>query len=355
MNIKKISLVIFVSLLAACAQDVDSAGTLSSDLSSTETALSIEKIERKLYLNVPKYEMDSFVISGKASSNITITAKIKSKTVEKVTSSDRGTFEMSGSIPDSGQIEYVISDGTTTENIFIQSNSLRKQLKAERDEAYNNKLIAQKDKEKAAEEVEAAKKKAEEEEATKKSEADKKAKEESDAQEAAKQAEADRIAKEESEAEEAAQQKEDEKNNASREQQNALQTAQRYLNFTAFSKESLYDQLLFEKFPEDAAQFAVDNIDVNWDKQALDKANSYLDFSAFSSPGLYDQLVYEGFTTEQTSYAINNIQVDWNEQALQKAISYLEFSSFSDQGLYDQLIYEGFTPTEVQYAISNLP
>ena len=94
---------------------------------------------------------------------------------------------------------------------------------------------------------------------------------------------------------------------------------------------------------------------MNWDKQALDKANSYLDFSAFSSPGLYDQLVYEGFTTEQTSYAINNIQVDWNEQALQKAISYLEFSSFSDQGLYDQLIYEGFTPTEVQYAISNLP
>lgn len=359
MNIKRIGLLVFVSLLAGCTQDVDSAETESSYVESTENVISteriLEKLERKLYLNVPRYEKDTFVISGKASSNITITVKSKSDSVDDLTSSDSGSFEFTGSIPDSGQIEYVISDGTSTESIFIQSDELREKLKAEREEAHINRINAQRDNEKAAEEVNEAKKKSEEEEAAKKAEADKKAKEESKAQEAAKKAEADKKAKEESEAQEAARQKEDEKNSASREQQNALQTANRYLNFTAFSKEGLYDQLLYEKYPEDAAQFAVDNVDVNWDSQALSKANNYLDFSAFSSPGLYEQLVYEGFTTEQASYAINNIQVDWNEQALQKAISYLDFTSFSDQGLYDQLIYEGFTPDEAQYAISNLP
>lgn len=88
---------------------------------------------------------------------------------------------------------------------------------------------------------------------------------------------------------------------------------------------------------------------------ALSKAEDYLSFSAFSKSGLKDQLIYEGFPEDTAQFAVDHIKVDWNEQALNKAIQYLEFSSFSDQRLYDQLIYEGFTPEQAQHAIDNLP
>ena len=95
-------------------------------------------------------------------------------------------------------------------------------------------------------------------------------------------------------------------------------------------------------------------------EQALKKAESYLNFSAFSYNGLYDQLTSEygsGFTPEAAQYALDNVEVDWNEQAVKKAESYLEFSAFSEQGLYDQLTSEygsGFTHEQAQYAIDRV-
>ncbi|HEM3577279.1 TPA: Ltp family lipoprotein [Streptococcus suis] len=46
----------------------------------------------------------------------------------------------------------------------------------------------------------------------------------------------------------------------SREFRNALSKAEQYLDYSAFSKEGLYDQLIFEKFPEDAARYAVETV-----------------------------------------------------------------------------------------------
>ena len=95
-------------------------------------------------------------------------------------------------------------------------------------------------------------------------------------------------------------------------------------------------------------------------EQALKKAESYLNFTAFSYNGLYDQLTSEygsGFTPEAAQYAVDNVEVDWNEQAVKKAESYLEFSAFSEQGLYDQLTSEygsGFTHEQAQYAIDRV-
>lgn len=85
---------------------------------------------------------------------------------------------------------------------------------------------------------------------------------------------------------------------------------------------------------------------------ALKKAESYLNYSAFSRAGLIDQLEYEGFSTEDATYAVDNVKVDWNEQAVKKANSYLSYSSFSRQGLIDQLEYEGFTPEQAEYGVS---
>jgi Host cell surface-exposed lipoprotein len=88
------------------------------------------------------------------------------------------------------------------------------------------------------------------------------------------------------------------------------------------------------------------------EENAIGSAESYLDFSAFSRSGLIDQLEYEGFSTADATTAVDSITVDWNEQAAKSAESYLEFSTFSRSGLIDQLEYEGFTAAQAAYGVS---
>ena len=140
----------------------------------------------------------------------------------------------------------------------------------------------------------------------------------------------------------------------SREFKNALEKAESYLNYSAFSKEELKGQLIFNKFPEDAAQYAVDNVVTDWNEQALKKANSYLNNSAFSKEELKGQLIFNKFPEDAAQYAVDNVVADWNEQALKKANSYLNNSAFSNEELKNQLIFNKFTHEQAQYAIDNL-
>ena len=102
-----------------------------------------------------------------------------------------------------------------------------------------------------------------------------------------------------------------------------------------------------------------DNIPTEY-KSALRKAKLYADTMNMSKAGLYDQLTSEygeKFTVEAAQYAIDNITVDWRENALKKAKLYQETMSMSPAAIYDQLISEygeKFTAEEAQYAIDNL-
>ena len=89
-------------------------------------------------------------------------------------------------------------------------------------------------------------------------------------------------------------------------------------------------------------------------KNALRSAESYLDVMAFSRSGLINQLEYEGYTTEEAEYAVANCGADWKEQAVRKAESYLDIMSFSRSGLIDQLEYEGYTTEEAEYAVDKI-
>ena len=77
-----------------------------------------------------------------------------------------------------------------------------------------------------------------------------------------------------------------------------------------------------------------------------------------SKKGIYNQLTseVEGFTDEAAQYAIDNVNADWKANALAKAKDYQESMSMSKQGVYNQLTseIEGFTEEEAQYAIDNL-
>lgn len=89
-------------------------------------------------------------------------------------------------------------------------------------------------------------------------------------------------------------------------------------------------------------------------QNAHNKVASYLEFSAFSRSGLIEQLEFEGFSTPDSTWAVDNVTVNWNEQAAMKAASYLDYSVFSRSGLMDQLGYEGFTRAQANYAVSQV-
>lgn len=92
-------------------------------------------------------------------------------------------------------------------------------------------------------------------------------------------------------------------------QENAVRSAQSYLELMGFSRQGLIDQLSSEygdQYDVADATVAVDSLDVDWNAQAVRSAESYLELTGFSCQGLVDQLSSEygdQYTTEQAQHA----------------------------------------------------
>ncbi len=99
----------------------------------------------------------------------------------------------------------------------------------------------------------------------------------------------------------------------SAEYRNALAKAQQYSDMMHMSKQGIYDQLTSEygeKFPADAAQYAIDNVEADWNANALEKAKLYRDQGSMSKSAIHDQLTSqygEQFTESEADYAIANL------------------------------------------------
>lgn len=95
-------------------------------------------------------------------------------------------------------------------------------------------------------------------------------------------------------------------------------------------------------------------------RSALAKAESYSKTMYMSKQGIYDQLTSEygeQFSAEAAQYAIDNIQADWNANALAKAESYQSDMNMSPEAIREQLTSEygeQFTAEEADYAIQHL-
>lgn len=95
-------------------------------------------------------------------------------------------------------------------------------------------------------------------------------------------------------------------------------------------------------------------------QSALIKAASYSELMNMSRAGIYDQLTSEygeQFSPEAAQYAVDNLQADWNANALAKAKSYQEQMAMSPDAIRDQLTSEygeKFTPEEADYAMVHL-
>ncbi len=95
-------------------------------------------------------------------------------------------------------------------------------------------------------------------------------------------------------------------------------------------------------------------------ENAIESAESYLDFGGFSKKGPIEQLSSkfgDGFSQEDAIFAVNHVDVEWNKEAVESAKSYLETSSFSRQGLIGQfssLHGDQFTKAQAVYAVNQV-
>ena len=101
--------------------------------------------------------------------------------------------------------------------------------------------------------------------------------------------------------------------NAPKEYKDALKKAEDYVKMIHMSKKRLRDQLISkhgEGYPEKVADFAIENLKVDWKENALIKAKSYKDDMEMPVEKIKEQLMSEygdGFTEEEADYALKNI------------------------------------------------
>lgn len=96
-------------------------------------------------------------------------------------------------------------------------------------------------------------------------------------------------------------------------------------------------------------------------KSALNRAESYGTRFHMSKQAIYDQLTSEyreKFSPEVAQYAVDNLNIDYKQNALEKAKDYQSKMNMSPERIRDQLTSEygeQFTDEEADYAIANLP
>jgi hypothetical protein len=94
------------------------------------------------------------------------------------------------------------------------------------------------------------------------------------------------------------------------------------------------------------------------EQNAVRSAQNYLDTGAFSCKGLIRQLssdAGDGYSLTAATYAVDSLHINLNEQAAKSAKTYLSTSSFSRKGLIEQLesdAGEGFTHSQAVYGVN---
>ena len=89
-------------------------------------------------------------------------------------------------------------------------------------------------------------------------------------------------------------------------------------------------------------------------ENALESAESYLDGGSFSEQGLAHQLKFEQYDAADIDYAIEHVKADYNAEAVESAENYLDGMSFSKPELLRQLKFEKYTPAQAQQAVEQV-
>ena len=133
-----------------------------------------------------------------------------------------------------------------------------------------------------------------------------------------------------------------------------------YEKAKSWSKKHLSQQQIkiylteYDRYSEDATQYALNKLNVNWKEQALLKAKSNQEFH-YSKEKLVEQLInIDKFTQEEADYAIEQGHFDWKEEAVKKAEFYANGGKITKEKLLEKLVvYRKFTQEEAEYAIEH--
>ena len=133
-----------------------------------------------------------------------------------------------------------------------------------------------------------------------------------------------------------------------------------YEKARSWSKKHLSQQQIkiyltkYDRYSEDATQYALNKLNIDWKEQALLKAKSYQEFH-YSKEKLVKQLInIEKFTQEEADYAIEQGHFDWKEEAVKQAEFYANGGKITKERLLHKLVeYRRFTQEEAEYAIEH--
>ena len=133
-----------------------------------------------------------------------------------------------------------------------------------------------------------------------------------------------------------------------------------YEEAKSWSKKHLSQQQIkiyltkYDRYSEDATQYALNKLNVDWKEQALLRAKSYQEFH-YSKNKLVEQLInIDKFTQEEADYAIEHVHFDWKENAVKEAESSSNGGNISKERLLKILVeYRKFTQEEAEYAIEH--
>ena len=114
------------------------------------------------------------------------------------------------------------------------------------------------------------------------------------------------------------------------------------------------EQDLTRWYSEDACQYAMNKLNIDWKEQAVLKAKS-LQMFHFSKEMLVSQLInVELFTQEEADYAIEQVNFDWKEEAVKKVEAIANPGNMSKEELVELLVKKRkFTQEEAEYAIEH--
>ena len=133
-----------------------------------------------------------------------------------------------------------------------------------------------------------------------------------------------------------------------------------YEEAKSWSKKHLSQQQIkiyltkYDRYSEDATQYALNKLNVDWKEQALLRAKSYQEFH-YSKNKLVEQLInIDKFTQEEADYAIEHVHFDWKENAVKEAESSSNGGNISKERLLKILVENRkFTQEEAEYAIEH--
>ena len=133
-----------------------------------------------------------------------------------------------------------------------------------------------------------------------------------------------------------------------------------YEKAKSWSKKHLSQQQIkiyltkYDRYSEDATQYAFNKLNIDWKEQALLKAKSYQMFH-YSKEKLVEQLIkYDLFTQEEADYAVEQGHFDWKEEAVKAVESFGSGGNYSKERLLQKLVeIRKFTQEEAEYAIEH--